>query len=72
MAGVFAPLLGLVQQICPHTGVLEHIRLLDSLPIKLAHAKRSNRARVASEIANKGYCSSNDEYYYGVRASLEI
>ena len=39
VAGVFAPLLEILQQTCPHTGVLEHIRLMDSLPIKLAHAK---------------------------------
>ena len=70
VAGVFAPLLELLQQTCPHTGVLEHIRLMDSLPIKLAHAKRSSRARVAPEIANKGYCSSKDEYYYGVKVHI--
>ena len=70
VAGVFAPLLELLQQACPHTGVLEPIRLMDSLPIKLAHAKRSSRARVAPDIANKGYCSSKDEYYYGVKLHI--
>lgn len=70
VAGVFAPLLELLQQTCPHTGVLEHIRLMDSLPITLAHAKRSSQARVAPEIANTGYCSSKGEYYYGVKVHL--
>ena len=64
------PLLELVQQICPRTGVLEHIRLMDSVPITVAHAKRSSQARVAPEIANKGYCSSKGEYDYGGKVHL--
>ena len=70
VAGGGAPRLELLQQTCPPPGVLEHIRLLDSLPIKLAHAKRSSRARVAPDIANQGYGSSKDEYYYGVKVHI--
>ncbi|MFO1434124.1 MAG: transposase [Candidatus Competibacteraceae bacterium] len=70
VAGVFAPRRELGQQTCPHTGVLEPIRLLDSLPIKVAHAKCSSRARVAPDLGNQGYCASKDEYYYGVKVHL--
>ena len=55
VAGVLAPRLDILQQACPHTGVLEYLRLMASLPIKLAQAKRRRRARVAPAIANKGY-----------------
>lgn len=67
LADVFVPLLETIQQHVPDTQVLQEIRLMDSLPIRLAHAKRSGQARVASTLANKGYCASKDEYYYGVK-----
>lgn len=67
LADVFAPLLEDLQQDFPQTGVLDEIRLMDSMPIFIAHAKRSSTARVAPEIANKGYCSSKSMYYYGVK-----
>lgn len=41
--------------------------LIDSMPIVVAGAKRSSSARSASEICNKGYCSSKDIFYYGVK-----
>jgi hypothetical protein len=50
--------------------VLPHVRLLDSMPIRMAHAKRSRRARVAGEFANKGYCASKGEYYDGVKVPI--
>lgn len=67
VAGVFAPLLGALQETFPETQVLREVRLMDALPIRLAHAKRSTRACVAAELANKGYCASKGEYYYGVK-----
>jgi Transposase DDE domain len=43
-------------------------RLVDSMPIILAKAKRSQVANVArEEIADKGFCASKDTYYYGVK-----
>jgi len=43
-------------------------RLVDSMPIILAKAKRSQDAVVAkAEIADKGFCASKSTYYYGVK-----
>lgn len=42
--------------------------VIDSMPIVLANAKRSQEAKVAKEeIADKGYCASKDMYYHGVK-----
>lgn len=68
VAGIFVPLLERLCENFPQLeGVLPQIRLMDALPIRMAHAKRSSRARVAPELANKGYCASKGEYYYGVK-----
>ena len=37
------------------------------MPIVVAGAKRSGRAKVASELCSKGYCASKDMWYYGVK-----
>lgn len=42
-------------------------RLIDSLPVLLAQGTRSNTARVAAEMADKGFCASKSSYYYGVK-----
>ncbi len=42
-------------------------RLIDSLPLRLAKGTRSSTARVAPEVADKGFCSSKSSYYYGVK-----
>jgi hypothetical protein len=42
-------------------------RLIDSLPVMLAKGSRSSTARVAREVADKGYCASKASYYYGVK-----
>lgn len=42
-------------------------RIIDSCPIILAKAKRSERAKVAPALASKGYCASRGEFYYGVK-----
>ena len=42
-------------------------KLVDSMPIVLAKAKRSSRAKVSPENADKGYCGSKDMFYYGVK-----
>ncbi len=42
--------------------------VVDSLPIITCSAKR--RAKVARELTAKGYCSTKDLYYYGVKLHL--
>jgi hypothetical protein len=39
--------------------------LMDSVPIIVAGAKRSNTARAAKGLCDKGYCASKKTYYYG-------
>lgn len=42
-------------------------RLMDSLPVMLAKGSISSTARVAKEVADKGFCASKASYYYGVK-----
>ncbi|HOD02195.1 MAG TPA: IS982 family transposase [Clostridiales bacterium] len=44
--------------------------LMDSMPVIVANSKRSNSAKAASEMCDKGYCSSKNMYYYGVKIHL--
>jgi hypothetical protein len=67
VAGVFVPLLEAIQEAFPDLQVQPAVRLMDAMPIRLAHAKRSSTARVAPDLANTGYCASKGEYYYGVK-----
>jgi hypothetical protein len=41
--------------------------VIDSMPIVLARQARSSRAKVAPDLAAKGYCAVKKEYYYGVK-----
>jgi hypothetical protein len=68
ISGVFIPLVSRLQKALPTQGVLPHIGLMDSMPISLAKAKRSASAKVAPELANKGYCASKELYTYGVKS----
>ncbi len=45
-------------------------RLIDSLPVMLAVGTRANRARVASDIADTGFCAAKHTYYRGVKLHL--
>jgi hypothetical protein len=47
------------------SAVIEHI--IDSLPIMVANERRSGPGKTASEICNKGYCTSKNMWYYGVK-----
>jgi hypothetical protein len=47
------------------SSLLDHI--VDSMPIIVAKESRSGSAKTAAEICDKGYCSSKDMYYYGVK-----
>lgn len=50
------------------TGKIDQV--LDSLPIMLAERGRSTYARVAREMADKGYCDSKKIWYHGVKLHL--
>jgi hypothetical protein len=49
------------------TSKSEHIFMMDSCPLVMAKARRSNNAKVAKDLAAKGYCASKSMYYYGVK-----
>ncbi len=42
-------------------------KVIDSMPIMLAGNSRSSSAKVAKGICGKGYCSSKQTYYYGLK-----
>jgi len=44
--------------------------VLDSLPIILAKGTRADGAKIAREVANKGYCATKKLYYHGVKLHL--
>jgi IS5 family transposase len=45
-------------------------RLIDSLPIMLAVGTRANRARVARELADTGFCATKQIHYHGLKLHL--
>jgi hypothetical protein len=42
-------------------------RLIDSLPVMLAQGTRANRARVARDLADVGFCATKQIHYCGVK-----
>jgi len=44
--------------------------LLDSMPVVVAKGSRSNRAKTASELCDKGHCASQKMWYYGVKIHI--
>jgi hypothetical protein len=44
--------------------------VMDSLPVILAKGTRADSAKVAREIANKGYCASKKLFYHGIKLHL--
>ena len=67
LSDVFVALTEKTLEAVSDVGVVCSRRLVHSFPIILAHARRSARARVAPERADKGYCSSKNLYDYGVK-----
>lgn len=67
---LFPVLIDLILKDFSGSDIMRQIRLIDSMPIILANAKRSSRAKIADEFANKGYCSSKGIYYYGVKLHI--
>jgi hypothetical protein len=45
-------------------------RLIDSLPVMLAVGTRSNRARVARQLADVGFCATKQIHYCGVKLHI--
>jgi len=43
---------------------------MDSIPIVVAGAKRSGRAKTANELCSKGYCASKSMHYYGIKLHI--
>jgi len=62
---LFPMLIELILNDFSESDLIPHIQLIDSMPIILAKGKRSAKAKVANQGANKGYCASKDIYYYG-------
>ena len=67
---VFSGLLPLIQNNFAQLPGQDFIRLIDSMPIMIAKAQRSGGAKVAREIAAKGYNSTKKIYYYGIRLHI--
>jgi len=44
--------------------------LLDSMLVVVAKASRSNRAKTANELCDKGHCASQKMWYYGVKIHI--
>lgn len=55
---LFPMLIELILKDFSESDIAQQIRLIDTMPIILANAKRSSSAKVANQFANKGYCSS--------------
>ena len=70
LSGIFPLLTKRILDCFSGTGLLPNVRLIDSFPVVMANAKRSSRAKVANEFANKGYCSSKGIWYYGVKVHI--
>jgi Transposase DDE domain len=67
LTSTFAVLIEELQPLFTAFDAAPRVHLVDALPIMLAKATRSDRARVANHLACKGYCSSKATWYYGVK-----
>lgn len=50
--------------------LVEAVLLIDSMPIIMAKGSRSSKAKIAPELADKGYCATKKLYYYGIKFHL--
>lgn len=60
----------LIEQLLPHLptdAIVHEVLMTDSMPIILARASRADTAKVAREIADKGYCATKKLYYHGIK-----
>ena len=74
LSAAFAPLTEAAIAEVDDGELIETLRIADSFPVMMAPVmmakeKRSSQAKVAPQIADKGYCSSKDTFYHGVKLS---
>lgn len=67
LSAAFAPLTEAAIAEVDDGELIEPLRIADSFPVMMAKEKRSSQAKVAPQIADKGYCSSKDTFYHGVK-----
>jgi hypothetical protein len=67
LAPVFETFLGILAPLLPSKAIFSGVVLIDSMPIILARGGRSDTAKVAREIADKGYCATKKLYYHGIK-----
>ncbi|MBI3232486.1 MAG: IS982 family transposase [Bacteroidetes bacterium] len=67
LCSVLEHMIPILEKKLSHESVIDNARLTDSMPIILAKNTRASNARVAREICTKGYCSSKNLYYYGLK-----
>ena len=48
----------------------ESDKLIDSVPVMLAKGSRSNKAKVAKDLADTGYCATKATFYRGVKLHM--
>ena len=65
LAPAFPPLIACLLKEVDTTGVRFDVSLLDSMPIITCSGKRSGK--VATQITDKGYCSTKKLHYYGAK-----
>ncbi len=68
MAAVFQRLTEILVKKMQATDRNQYFSLLDSMPIITCSGKR--KAKVAPELIDKGYCSTKNLYYYGLKLHL--
>lgn len=59
--------LPLLERMINFSSIMTNVRIIDSMPIILAKNRRSDSARVAPMLCDKGYCSSKNLYFYGMK-----
>jgi len=67
LSAAFAPLTEAAIAEVDSEAVAQTLRIADSFPVMMAKEKRSSQAKVVPQIADKGYCSSKDTFYHGVK-----
>jgi len=67
LSPVFAPLTEAAVSEIDSEEIVQTLRIADSFPVMMAKEKRSSQATVAPQLADKGYCSSKNTFYYGVK-----
>jgi len=70
LAPAFSTLVECFMQTKPVQVIDMNMLLTDSLPIMLAKASRSGRAKVARELCSKTFCASRDQWYYGMKLHI--